>query len=226
MCQLYFIEEIWLFGSRARNDHQDRSDIDLFIIAPNATTRDIRRVEEIIEKADTLLKIDLTWDKTVTNLEFKQQIYKYHTILYKKELAALEILKLKYEDLEKSLKRFHEVIQEDKSTIIRDATIQRFEFTFELFWKVLKKILSHEGEETTTPRDTITKAYQYKLINNEEIWINMMNDRNKTSHMYDEKVADNIYNNMDQYYTELHDAFLYLKKYMSPIKINKKVQRK
>lgn len=84
MCQLDFIEEIWLFGSRARNDHHDRSDIDLFIIAPNAATSDIRRVEEIVEKADTLLKIDLTWDETVTNLEFKKQIYKYHTILYKK----------------------------------------------------------------------------------------------------------------------------------------------
>jgi predicted nucleotidyltransferase len=56
--KLPFIEEIWLFGSRAREDHKERADIDLAIICPNATDSDWLKVMDIIEEADTLLKID------------------------------------------------------------------------------------------------------------------------------------------------------------------------
>ncbi len=52
------VEEIWLFGSRARNDNQDRADIDLAIVCPNATINDWLKLQEIIDNADTLLKID------------------------------------------------------------------------------------------------------------------------------------------------------------------------
>ncbi|MCC8371289.1 MAG: nucleotidyltransferase domain-containing protein [Rickettsia endosymbiont of Pseudomimeciton antennatum] len=52
------VEEIWLFGSRARNDNQDRADIDLAITCPNATINDWSKLQEIIDNADTLLKID------------------------------------------------------------------------------------------------------------------------------------------------------------------------
>lgn len=52
------IDEVWLFGSRARGDNQERSDIDLAIICPNATNSDWLEVIKTIEEADTLLKID------------------------------------------------------------------------------------------------------------------------------------------------------------------------
>jgi len=55
---LPFVEAIWLFGSRARGDNQNRADIDLAIICPNATNTDWGHVMNIIDHADTLLKID------------------------------------------------------------------------------------------------------------------------------------------------------------------------
>lgn len=55
---LNFVQEIWLFGSRARNDHQARADIDLALSCPDALEHDWNRILEIIENADTLLKID------------------------------------------------------------------------------------------------------------------------------------------------------------------------
>jgi len=55
---LPYVEEVWLFGSRARGDNMDRSDIDLAIICPKASDRDWLDLQEIIENADTLLKID------------------------------------------------------------------------------------------------------------------------------------------------------------------------
>ncbi len=53
-----FIDEIRLYGSRARGDHKERSDIDLAIVAPTASNEEWLKVPVIIENADTLLKVD------------------------------------------------------------------------------------------------------------------------------------------------------------------------
>lgn len=82
---------------------------------------------------------------------------------------------------------------------IIDAAIQRFEFTIELFWKVLKKILAYEKVESSTPRDVLSKAYQYKLIDREEIWLAMLDDRNNTSHAYKEELAKIIFDHIKNY---------------------------
>jgi predicted nucleotidyltransferase len=55
---LPFVEAVWLFGSRARKDHQSRADIDLAVLCPSATLQDWQKLQKIIENADTLLKID------------------------------------------------------------------------------------------------------------------------------------------------------------------------
>ena len=57
LAALPFVKEIWLFGSRARGDNQDRADIDL-AVSCTATFQDWAAVQEIIDGADTLLKID------------------------------------------------------------------------------------------------------------------------------------------------------------------------
>jgi len=56
--QLSFIKSIRLYGSRARGDAGERSDIDIAILCPQATTEDWQKVLDIIDDADTLLKID------------------------------------------------------------------------------------------------------------------------------------------------------------------------
>ncbi len=55
---LPFVEEIWLYGSRARQDNKERSDIDLAIVCPKATNMEWLSIIEIIDHADTLLEID------------------------------------------------------------------------------------------------------------------------------------------------------------------------
>jgi len=55
---LPFVDKVILFGSRARGTHQPRSDIDLAIISPHITLQQWRKILDIIEEADTLLKID------------------------------------------------------------------------------------------------------------------------------------------------------------------------
>ncbi len=92
-----------------------------------------------------------------------------------------------------------------------DGTIQRFEFTFELFWKTLKKILTDEFNiEAFGPRNVLQQAYSTKLINNEKIWLNMLADRNMTSHTYQQDLADQIYDNIKTYVPFLKEELRHL----------------
>lgn len=69
----------------------------------------------------------------------------------------------------------------------REGTIHRFEYTFELSWKLLKDKLEHDGVilPTITPRAVIRQAFQAKLIDDCETWLEMLTDHNTMSHTYD-----------------------------------------
>ncbi|KJW05242.1 nucleotidyltransferase domain-containing protein [Rickettsia argasii] len=75
---LPFVNEIWLFGSRARGDNDEHSDIDIAIICPNITDQEWLEVMSIIENADTLLKIDCV------RFELYKNILKEKKIIYVK----------------------------------------------------------------------------------------------------------------------------------------------
>ncbi|WP_430078600.1 nucleotidyltransferase substrate binding protein [Paraclostridium bifermentans] len=99
------------------------------------------------------------------------------------------------QDFFKALKRLEEALEKDlNDDIIIDGIIQRFEFTFEQAWKVMKLYLEDQGilDEALAPRSTIRCAFKHKLITDGDVWIEMMLDRNRTSHMYDETTARNI----------------------------------
>lgn len=104
----------------------------------------------------------------------------------------------KLNDFEKAVNRLKESIDESKlhpkSSTLKDGVIQRFEFTYELCWKLMKYFLEIEGiGEAKSPRSTFREAFQYGLIEDGELWIDMLKDRNLTSHVYDEKAAIEIY---------------------------------
>lgn len=84
----------------------------------------------------------------------------------------------------------------ESNTLAIDGTIQRFEFALELFWKTLKRLLAEEGVETSTPKDTLRKAFQAGWLTDEAAWLQMLSDRNTTSHIYDEETAKRIYDNI------------------------------
>lgn len=95
-----------------------------------------------------------------------------------------------------SAARLTEAVAQPESELIRDATIQRFEFTFEVVWKTLKLYLERQGYECGGPRPTLKKAFAENLIATAEeadVWFRMLEDRNLTSHAYDEALARRIY---------------------------------
>lgn len=116
--------------------------------------------------------------------------------------------------LEKAIIALEKIVKvpmdEDRRNI--DATIQRFEFTIELFWKLLKAILELRNVEITYSREVLKAAYKGYLIDDEEVWLNMIKDRTQTSHTYDEDLADKIYEHIIDYVPTIRKSFDQLKK--------------
>ena len=92
-------------------------------------------------------------------------------------------------DVRSSVARLVEFVAQPESDLVRDATIQRFEFTFKALWKTLKLYLQRQGHVCGGPRPTIKQAFAENLIASPEAadrWLQMLEDRNLTSHAYDE----------------------------------------
>src|SRR3990172_8269817 len=111
-------------------------------------------------------------------------------------------LELAFSKVEKALDALKVMVNEPmhENRMNVDATIQRFEFSIELFWKLLQKILATKGEELVYPRDILRAAYKGKLVLNEQVWLSMAKDRNLTSHTYNEELADEINRNIKNYF--------------------------
>jgi nucleotidyltransferase substrate binding protein (TIGR01987 family) len=215
---LSFVDEIWLFGSRARGDNQERSDIDLAIVCPAASDTDWLKVVNIIENADTLLKIDCVRFRQNPNKQVRKSLILVLRMIFIIILCVIKRLymlkaQIKFERFEKVLTALEAIylkpVQADRANI--DATIQRFEFTFELAWKFLKEYFFEQGLELNYPREVIKEAFAVRLIDDEGVWLGMLKDRNMTSHTYNEMLADEIYVRIKLYVPLLHELLMRVK---------------
>ena len=79
------------------------------------------------------------------------------------------------------------------SKLEKEGVIQRFEFTFELAWKTMKDFMYESGLKIplALPRNVIKEAFASGLLKDGQVWIDMLEDRNKLSHIYDESVFEN-----------------------------------
>ncbi len=101
--------------------------------------------------------------------------------------------------------RLREALALGDDPIIRDAVIQRFEFTFETVWKALKLFLEHQGYSAPSPRAVLKTAFVEGAIEGSEdadVWLRMLEDRNLTTHAYDEVLAARIFAPVRDEYSE------------------------
>jgi nucleotidyltransferase substrate binding protein (TIGR01987 family) len=127
-----------------------------------------------------------------------------------------------------ALQKLLEGIEEADDELGRDGVIQRFEFTFELFWKTLKIILNREGILCNilckTPRSCIKDGFKNGVVVTDEVYLDMLNDRNLSSHIYDAATSKEIYERVKKKYgKKLEEAADAFKKY---IKSQKEDNRK
>jgi nucleotidyltransferase substrate binding protein (TIGR01987 family) len=90
------------------------------------------------------------------------------------------------------------------SNLEEQGLIQAFEYTHELAWKTLKDFLNYQGnQEIYGSKDATRQAFKYELIENGEIWMDMIKSRNNSSHTYNESIAEEILNSIiSNYYSE------------------------
>ncbi|HWQ25818.1 MAG TPA: nucleotidyltransferase substrate binding protein [Chlorobaculum sp.] len=91
---------------------------------------------------------------------------------------------------------------DDFSDLEQQGLVQRFEFSFEHAWKTMKDFLAASGIQINpvTPKAVIKEAFAAKIIDDGQIWIDMMLDRNLLSHSYDQKTFLKALNSVKSVY--------------------------
>lgn len=107
------------------------------------------------------------------------------------------------ETSERAVTTLREVLSMPKSDVVRDAAIQRFEYCFELAWKSIRRCAQAEGLKVDSPAGAIRAAFQLGWIDDDATWLQMKDDRNLTSHTYDEQTAEDLYMRLPAYLPRL-----------------------
>lgn len=99
--------------------------------------------------------------------------------------------------------------QRSLTDLEKQGLIQAFEFTHELAWNVMKDYFYYQGDSSITgSRDATREAFGKGLVADGEGWMEMIMSRNRTSHTYNQEVADEIANRITQRYYPLFQAFM------------------
>ena len=118
-------------------------------------------------------------------------------------------------ELEKAVNRLKEAAALPSSNVInQDATIQRFEFTFELAWKLMKTIVEEEGLEAPSPKRAIRLSADIDLIADPIKWFEFLEARNNTVHTYKEDIARQVYSKAKEFIPEAENLLKKAQKYL------------
>ncbi|MCM1329629.1 MAG: HI0074 family nucleotidyltransferase substrate-binding subunit [Ruminococcus sp.] len=198
------IKRVMLFGSRARGDWSDGSDYDIAVFGADENAR--VNFSDKIDELPTLHKIDVIF---VNDGLIGKPIYDN---ILKDGVVIMDKFAGKLENYRKAVSRLEEGITEtgtNGSLTLRDGVIQRFEFTTELAWKSAREYLLSEGEtDINSPKPVMRAALRTGLIADEQGWIKILDDRNATSHMYDEEQTEEIFERIKTEHIALFKALL------------------
>jgi nucleotidyltransferase substrate binding protein (TIGR01987 family) len=191
-------DRVVLYGSRARGDCRARSDIDIAVFGADASTKS--DFLDALEELPTLLDFDLVYVTRTTDQALLDNINRDGVLLMDK-------LQEKYAKLVQAVARLEESIGDyDRLQLdsVRDGVIQRFEFCTELAWKTVREYLLDQGySNINSPKSVMKQAYADGLLEDEHGWLELLNARNLTSHIYDEATAIEIFQGIRDTYAPL-----------------------
>jgi nucleotidyltransferase substrate binding protein (TIGR01987 family) len=194
-------ERIYIYGSQVNGEATVNSDIDIAYYDENSKKDSL--IKDEISQIDTLISIDV---KNIAKTEerFKERVISTGKVIYSanKKLRAEDGLYNFSNALDRfisSIEREDEIKNEGFGDIYLDLTVKRFEFTYEMSWKALKRYLDFVGVDVKNPRATFKEAYLQEIIDEENIWLDMIEQRNLSNHIYDEYEISDIVNKVKFY---------------------------
>lgn len=201
------IMKVVLFGSRARGDHNPNSDYDIAIFSNAMEHAEQSKFLNDIDGVRTLNKIDVVFIKE------RHKDTEFYKNIMKDGVTVMDKFQTKLGNYKNALARLHESIEDSKkfsdNLTFRDGVIQRFEFTAELAWKTIREyLLSEKVADINSPKSVMREAYHMNVITDEDGWIQILDDRNVTSHIYDEQEATDIYKRIATHHIQLFDKLL------------------
>lgn len=203
LARRYGAKRLVLFGSRARGDNRYNSDIDLAVYGMPEDNR--AEFWMNCEELPTLLKFDIVHIKDGMDPQFLANIQK-------DGVELMDKLHEKYNRLTDAVSRLREALDDYKKyplDSVRDGTIQRFEFCTELAWKTMREYLLDQGyTNINSPKEVIKQAFAFGMIKDNKEWVDLLNDRNLTSHVYDEVTAKEIFERIENRHLTLFDEVL------------------
>jgi nucleotidyltransferase substrate binding protein (TIGR01987 family) len=106
----------------------------------------------------------------------------------------------RFDNYQRALSQLHKFINKGELNELEEqGLIQAFEYTHELAWNVLKDYLLAKGSQPIHgSRDATREAFKLDIIHDGETWMDMIKDRNQTSHTYNEDTAKRIVSNIQQ----------------------------
>jgi len=107
----------------------------------------------------------------------------------------VEIKDLDLSSFEKAIKSLRSAISKTElSELERDGVIQRFEYTFELAWKTIRRVLIAMGRSdvSSSPKPIFRDAFEEGHIEDVELWFKFLEARNLTTHIYNSVQAEKV----------------------------------
>lgn len=142
------------------------------------------------------------------DIRWEQRFSNYVKAL-EKLTQSVEFIQQDFQDKKTSFSNEEKVVLNE---MIKEGLIQRFEYTHELAWNVMKDYAEYQGNPNVGgSRDASREAFQLQLVSNGHLWMDMISSRNKTSHTYNEATANEIY---EKIVNEYYLAFLEFKNTM------------
>lgn len=195
--------KVVLFGSRARGDNRERSDIDIAVYGIDKSDQAVFR--SAIADIPTLLEFDIVFVSSGTDAALLNNIKKDGKTIMSKFTEKYEKLISATERLKQAITDYNNV----HLNSVRDGVIQRFEFCTELAWKTVREYLIEQGyADINSPKSVMKTAFSDGLLTNENGWLEILESRNITSHVYDEKTAETIFESIKDVYTPLFSELI------------------